>query len=207
MFGDGSLTFREFAMHESLPIATIQQALFGFLRGRDDVVMFGAQAVNAYVSEARMSQDIDIMAVEAEEVADDIRMFLSSEFHIAARVRKVKEGIGYRVYQLRKPENRHLVDVRKVDYLPESRVVNGVRVLTPELIVAGKLNASWQRRHHPKSDTDRRDIRYMLLAFPQFKEEPGRITSLLTAAGASEGVVQLWQEMAEAPLEEVDDGY
>src|SRR5215831_1469772 len=60
MFGDGSLTFREFAMREPLPLATIHDAVLDFLRGRDDAVLYGAQAVNAYVDEPRMTQDVDI---------------------------------------------------------------------------------------------------------------------------------------------------
>jgi len=56
MFGDGSLTFQEFAMRESLPLATIHDAVLEFLRGRDDAVLYGAQAVNAYVYEPRMTQ-------------------------------------------------------------------------------------------------------------------------------------------------------
>src|ERR1041385_4646298 len=47
----GTLTFEEFAMREQLPLATIHDAVLEYLRGRDDVVVFGAQAVNAYVSE------------------------------------------------------------------------------------------------------------------------------------------------------------
>ncbi len=47
MFGDGSLTFREFAMRETLPLATIHDAVLEFLRGRADAVLFGAHAVNA----------------------------------------------------------------------------------------------------------------------------------------------------------------
>lgn len=53
MFGDGALTFREFAMGEKLPLATIHDAMLKFLRGRDDAVLYGAQAVNAYVNEPR----------------------------------------------------------------------------------------------------------------------------------------------------------
>ena len=56
MLNAGVLTFREFAMHEPLPLVTIQQAVLEFLQGRDDAVVFGAQAVNAYVAEARMAQ-------------------------------------------------------------------------------------------------------------------------------------------------------
>ena len=42
MFGDGSLTFREFIMREPLPLATIHDAVLEFLRGRTDAVLFGA---------------------------------------------------------------------------------------------------------------------------------------------------------------------
>ena len=68
MFGDGSLTFREFAMREPLPLATIHDAVLEFLRGRDDAVLFGAQAVNAYVEKARMTEDVVIMSPRAKNL-------------------------------------------------------------------------------------------------------------------------------------------
>lgn len=48
-------------MREQLPLAMIHEAVLEFLRGREDVVVFGAQAVNAHVSEPRMSQDINLL--------------------------------------------------------------------------------------------------------------------------------------------------
>jgi hypothetical protein len=54
MFDAGVLTFLEFMMREPLPLATLQNAVLEFLRDRDDVVVFGAQAVNAYVDEPRI---------------------------------------------------------------------------------------------------------------------------------------------------------
>ncbi len=45
------LTFQEFAMRADLPLSKIHQTVLEFLQGREDVVLFGAQAVNAYVSE------------------------------------------------------------------------------------------------------------------------------------------------------------
>ena len=65
MFGADVLTFREFMMGEPLPLATLQHAVLEFLRGRDDVVLFGAQAVNAYVNEPRMTQDLDLLSTNA----------------------------------------------------------------------------------------------------------------------------------------------
>src|SRR5580693_5272696 len=111
MFGDGALTFREFAMGEPLPLATIHQAVLEFLRRRDDAVLFGAQAVNAYVDEPRMTQDVDILSTHAAELAEELRKLLADRFHIAVRVRVVADGHGFRVFQLRKPKNRHLADV------------------------------------------------------------------------------------------------
>src|SRR5271166_30539 len=103
MFGDGSLTFREFIMREPLPLATIHEAVLEFLRGRSDAVLFGAQAVNAYVEEPRMTQDVDILSPRAEELAEELRAYLGNRFQIAVRVRSIRQGIGFRVYQLRKP--------------------------------------------------------------------------------------------------------
>jgi hypothetical protein len=54
MFGT-SLSFQEFAVAEPLPLASIQEAVLRFLQDRDDVLVFGAQAVNAYVGEPHMA--------------------------------------------------------------------------------------------------------------------------------------------------------
>ena len=56
MFNAGALTFQEFAMDERLPLAAIQDAVLDFLRGRNDVVVFGAQAVNEFPE--RLSLDL-----------------------------------------------------------------------------------------------------------------------------------------------------
>ena len=73
MFGDGSLTLREFAMKEPLPLAKIQEAVLDFLRHRDDAALFGAQAVNAYVDEPRMTQVVDILSTRAAALAEELR--------------------------------------------------------------------------------------------------------------------------------------
>ena len=82
MFGDGSLTFREFVMGEPLPLATIHNAVLEFLKDMNDCALFGAQAVNAYVDESRMTQDVDILSVRAEELAEELRQFLNKRFHM-----------------------------------------------------------------------------------------------------------------------------
>ena len=72
MFGDGSLTFREFAASEPLPLATVHDAVLEFLRGRTDAVLWGTQAINAYVDQPRMSQCVDILSPRAAELAEGV---------------------------------------------------------------------------------------------------------------------------------------
>src|SRR6266853_834969 len=138
MFGDGCLTFQEFVMREPLPLSVIHDAVLEFLRDRDDAVLYGAQAVNAYVDEPRMTNDVDIASTHAKVFAEDLRRFLNQRFHIAARVRTVRDGLGYRIYQVRKPKNRHLIDVRPVDVLPPTKRIKKVLVVSPAELIANK---------------------------------------------------------------------
>ncbi len=112
-------------MREPLPLSKIHQAVLAFLQGRDDVVLFGAQAVNAYVSEPRMTQDVDLLSVRAKDLAEELRCFLSEQFHIAVRVREIKDK-GFRIYQVRSEGNRHLVDLRQIDRLPQTQTIERV---------------------------------------------------------------------------------
>jgi hypothetical protein len=209
MFGDGSLTFREAMMREPLPLATIHDAiLFEFLPGRDDAVLFGAQAVNAYVEEARMTQDVDIASPRAEELAEELRVFLNNRFHIAVRVRSVREGIGYRIYQVQKPKNRHLVDVRPVESLPPSQRVQEILVITPSELISQKVISMVQRTKVAKGLTDRADLFRLLLAFPEFKTDDGPVRACLHAAKASEEVLDAWKELVAReilPEEDADE--
>jgi hypothetical protein len=205
MFGDGSLTFREFAMRESLPLATIHDAVLEFLRGRDDAVLFGAHAVNAYVDDARMTQDVDILSPRAEE----LRTFLSQRFQIAVRIRTVADGLGLRLYQLRKPKNRHLVGVRSVNSIPPNQVVDNVRVVRPADLIAQKVSSMVNRAKSAKGPTDLTDIRRLLLTFPELKAREGSVAEQLRSAGAPDPVLEAWREIAASEIvaESDDDGY
>jgi len=55
MLNAEDLLFQEFMSQESLPLSTIHNAVLEFIRGRKDVVLFGAYAVNAYVLEPRIN--------------------------------------------------------------------------------------------------------------------------------------------------------
>ena len=113
LLADAPLTFREFVTQEEVPLATIFREVLEFLAGRSDAVLFGAHAVNAYCDPERMTHDVDLLSTRAAGLAEDLRERLAERLRIAARVREVIPGQGFRVYQLRKPANRHLVDVRQ----------------------------------------------------------------------------------------------
>jgi len=207
MFNAGALTFREFAMSEPLPLATIQETMLEFLRGREDVAVFGALAVNAYVDEPRMTQDIDLLSLHAKELAEELRGLLSQKFHIAVRVREVGQGKGFRLYQVQKKGNRHLADVRPVTQLPATRIIEGIKVLSPAELTASKVVSYHARRGKPKSGTDWRDLAVLLLTFPELKNETSEVATILQSSGADESVLQTWRELVaqEIKLETKDD--
>ncbi|HET6247703.1 MAG TPA: nucleotidyl transferase AbiEii/AbiGii toxin family protein [Tepidisphaeraceae bacterium] len=192
-------------MGETASLALIHAAVIEFLRDRDDAILFGAQAVNAYIDDARATQDVDVLSLRGEALAEEIREFLNGKFHIAVRVRKIREGIGYRIFQLRKPANRHLVDVRPVAMLPPAQRVANVLVLTPVELVATKVIAYQRRNGTPKSFTDRRDIALLLLKFPELKTETGAVHERLIANGADEDILAVWRMLVAEEIRPEDD--
>jgi len=192
-------------MSESLPLATIQEAVLEFLRGRDDAVVFGAQAVNAYVPEPRMSQNIDLLSPRAAELAEELRAHLSNQFHVAIRVREVADGRGYRLHQIQKTGNRHLVDIRLVTSLPPSQRISQVLVASPEELIALKVIAYHQRRGQPKSGTDWRDVAMLLLAFPELKQNSGLVSERLKAENAGDETMKLWRELVDLEIQSTED--
>jgi len=206
MLVDTGLTFREIVTNDPLPKGTIQQAVFDFLDGREDAALFGAMAVNAYVDERRMTEVVDIVSTRAKELAEELRGHLKERFRIAVCVRTVREGIGFQLYQLAKPKNRHLVDVRPVDTLPPVERIDGILVVTPAEVIAGKVTSCIRRKGKPKSFTDRRDLAHMLLRFPELKVEHGAVQQRLEAEGADHESLALWRQLvAEEILSEEED--
>ncbi len=193
------LTFQEFVMHEPLPLSTIQGAVLEFLQGRDDAVLFGAQAVNAYVSEPRATQDVDVMSTRAAEFAEELREHLSERFRIAVRVREIKDK-GYRLYQVRKEGNRHLVDVRIQDEFPESQVIEQINVLTPPELIASKVMSFVSRYGQAKSWTDRRDLTLLLQQFPALRETDGIVSDLLARSDAGKDYLGFWNELVKQDI-------
>jgi hypothetical protein len=204
-FGEGSLLFQEFTMREPVPLAGIHQAVLEFLRGRKDAVLFGAHAVNAYVSEPRMTQDVDILALNAHELAQEIRAELNRRFHIAVRVRRIKGGVGFRIFQLQKPRNRHFVDVRPVTELPPTQRLAQIMVVAPAELIAAKVRSAHGRRGQAKEFTDWRDLAVLLQTFPNLKKRHGAVRERLLAAGADEALLALWDEVVARKFRPADD--
>lgn len=205
---DAPLTIREYMTHRKVPFAEISRAIAGFIAGRRDAVIFGAQAVNAYVEEERMTSDIDVISTSAEKLASEIRDYLAKKFFISVRVRPMtKRGAGFRVYQLMKPKNRSLVDVRQEERLPESRSKRGVRFVEPVTLLAMKVRSYAARRNQIKGDTDRVDIRRLLVTFPELRKLRGQVTDKLLADGASNVVLGIWYDFVRERLDPESDEY
>jgi hypothetical protein len=192
-------------MGEEVPANLIQDAVIQFMRGREDAVVFGAQAVNIYVSPQRATEDVDIAALDAPSFAEELKQYINKEFFIAVRVRSVRGGIGYRIYQVRKSGNRHLVDVRPVQKLPPRQMVEDVAVIKPEEAIANKVMSVQARGNKEKGMTDTRDLMGLLRTFPELKTTQGPVHDRLIANNASPEVFTLWQEWVDRVLEPEDE--
>ena len=186
------LTFQEFAMRETLPLSKIQEAILEFLQGRTDVVLFGAQAVNAYVSEPRMTQDVDLLSTRANELAEELKVFLSDKFHIAVRIRTVADGKGFRIYQIRNEGNRHLVDLRMISEFPAIEIIENIQILSPLELITSKVISFHSRKGKPKAGTDWRDLAVLLLKFPELKE---KVSENLQSKNVGEDILYTWYDI------------
>lgn len=207
--GRGSLTLQEFASHDPYPLATLQDAILKLLSQRNDIVIFGGQAVNVYVPEPRMTQDIDVLTIHAKQVAEDIVEHLREKFHIAVRIRSIAEEKAYTVYRTMKSQKIKLVDVRQVDTLPAFHRRMGIPVVSPAQLIAGKVMAYVARQGRPKSLLDRRDIAVLLLKFPRLKALSGHVQKELERLGANQKTLDAWCEIvqSDAYQDDRDDGY
>jgi hypothetical protein len=199
------LSLLEFALSEQLYLAWIQEAVLGFLRDCDDAVIFGAQAVNVYVDEPRLTQDIDLMSPRAAELAEELREYLNKRFHIAVKVREIGQGRGYRLSQVQKSGNRHLVNLRTVEKLPSAPRIAHVLAMALAELIASKVISYHHRRGKPKSGTDWRDLAMLLLTFPDLKSDPGPVRNLLLAAGVETAVLEVWRELVRQEIQPADE--
>lgn len=201
MFGDGSLTLREFARNDPLPLARIQDAVLQFLRHRQEAVLFGAQAVNAYVDESRMTPEVDILSTRAAHFSEELAAFLTGALGVAVFVHKGARGRSFRLHQVRQPKNRRLVHVRQVARLPPTRTIADIRVPTPEELIAQKVISAARRCAQPKGDTDRRDLKVLLLAHSHLKSQTGPVFDRLSALNADKRAKEEWRKLVESEIQ------
>jgi hypothetical protein len=152
-----------------------------------------------------MTQAIDLMSTHAPELAEELCSYLSERFHITVRVREVRAGKGYRLFQIQKTGNRHLVDVRPVTSLPDSQTIEAIRVLTPPELIAYKVISYNARRGKPKAGTDWRDLAMLRLAFPELKSESGPVSETLQTLAANEEVMAEWRDLVAQVIVFPDD--
>lgn len=181
---------------EKIPLPTIQTAAMEFLRGREDAVVFGAHAVNAYVKEKRATQELDLLSTRTAKLATELRDYLNRRFRIFLLIRRLNKGEGRRIYQATKDGNHFLIDIRPVAKLPPAKPIAQVLFLEPAELVASKIIAYHHRRDKPKGDMDWRDVAKLLLTFPELKSDSGIVVERLQAAGAEEAVFAIWQGLA-----------
>lgn len=206
MFGDGPLTFREFMTREPWPLATIQDAiLFEFLPGRNDLVLCGSQAVNAYIEQMRLTQDVDLLSIHAKRLAEEVKEFLHRRFLMELCIGTVRRGMGYRVDQIRRPKDRHLIDVRSVESLPPSLLVHDVLVLTPPELICRKVISMVDRTRGTKGFLDKADLFRLLLTFPELKTTQGSVAERLRAAHSSPRVMAAWEDLVAQEILPDDD--
>jgi hypothetical protein len=152
-----------------------------------------------------MTQDVDLLSTRAPELAEELREFLSDRFHIAVRIRKVGEK-GFRLYQVRSEGNRHLVDLRSIDEMPETGLIENILVLSPPELIASKVISFQSRKGKPKAGTDWRDLAVLLLQFPELKTENGEVGEILIKRSAGKTIIDTWYEIvAQEMLVEEDD--
>jgi len=178
-----------------VPLATIHNAVLEFLRGREDAVVFGGHAVNAYVKEKRATQELDLLSMRTAKLATELRDHLNRRFRIFLLIRRLNKGEGRRIYQATKDGNHALVDIRPVAKLPNAKSIAQVPFMEPAELIASKVIAFHNRRDKPKGDMDWRDLAKLLLTFPELKSDTGTVVERLQTAGAEEAVLAVWKEL------------
>ena len=205
------LTATEYHMREPLPLSDVHESIFDFCRGREDAVLFGAQAVNLYTGAPRMTQDVDVLTDRPAELAEELKEHLHNHFGIAVRSLRLGSGRAFRIYQVRAEGNRHFADLRQT-VLPLDEVTerDGIRYVPVDILVAMKVIALSQRRFSPKGATDLADLRRLLLTRPELRSEVGAVSRALALLDAGTEALAQWRDLLAEPIvsdEEADANY
>lgn len=185
-------------MNEKVPLADIFRLVFTILGERDDVSVYGSQALNVYVEPPRMTEDIDVFSLDAAGLAETLREAINRTFHIAIRIRRSADKKGFRLYQTSKENRRHLVDVRPTKELPPTVRMKGIAVVIPAVLAAMKAISSVERPDLLAREQDVLDLRRLLVAIPELRTDPD-IDEHLRNFGASPAALARWEELKVRP--------
>jgi hypothetical protein len=181
-------------MNEKVPLADVFRLVFTLLGERNDVTVYGSQALNAYVKPPRMTEDIDVFSLDAAGLAETLREAINRTFHIAIRVRRSADGKGFRLYQTSKENRRHLIDVRPTSELPPTIRMKGVPVVIPAVLAAMKVIASVERHDLLAREQDVLDLRRLLITIPELRTDPD-VDAYLQDFCASPAALARWVEL------------
>src|SRR5262245_26395516 len=92
------------------------------------------------------------------EFAEELLAELSRRFQITVLIRTVADCLGHQLYQIRKPKDRYLVDVRGVSQLPPHGIVQGVQVVDPIDLICQKVISMVGRSRSAKGTFDLGDL-------------------------------------------------
>ncbi len=134
-----------------------------------------------------------------------MRGYLAQRFQIAVRIRTVAGGVGHRIDQVRKPENRHLVDVRFVAEIPPFQIIDEVQVIAPPDLIRQKLTSFVSRSGSAKRLIDLADIHRLLLAFLDLRSPDGVVTSLMRDSGTPPAAWKAWEEIVAGEIAPEND--
>ena len=152
------MTVREYLNKTEVTVETIQREVLDFISGRQDIVVIGAWGVNMHASlnDQRHTNDIDVVTVNAREIANLIASHLHQRLGIAARIRECKHV--FRVYRKLNGRTQHLVDILGSKTLPDHCSIGGIMVATVASLIKMKEFSEKQRSDPRKKLLDQADL-------------------------------------------------
>jgi hypothetical protein len=117
-------------------------------------------------------------------------------------------SLAMREFAMKEPLPLATIHDAVLDFLP-NRDDAEIRVPLPETLIAQKVISVTARAGQPKAGTDSRDLRMLLLAYPQLKTELGPVMNSLVAAGATPAAINEWSILVGSAIEPEndDDGF
>jgi len=88
---------------------------------------------------------------------------------------------------------------------PATQLIAEVRVPTPEELIAQKIISLAGRSQQPKGDTDRRDLKLLLLAYPALKSLKGPVADRIKALGPSDAALTEWARLVATDIQPEDE--